>query len=195
MELMEALLTRNSAPPKIFAGPGPSDEELKEFLKAAVCAPDHGAIRPWRFRVIRGEARKALGQLFVDSLLRREPDADEKSVAKQRDRPLEAGVIVAVCAKIVANHPKVPPVEQILAAGLAADAILLAAQAKGYGGILLTGKPAYDPVVKAAFGLADKDAIVGFIFLGGLAAPPRAKRRPDPADFTSDWTGAVTDGG
>ncbi|KKK62910.1 hypothetical protein LCGC14_2999600, partial [marine sediment metagenome] len=78
--------------------------------------------------------------------------------------------------------------EQILAAGLAADAILLAAQAKGYGGILLTGKPAYDPVVKAAFGLADKAAIVGFVFLGGLAAPPRAKRRTDPAgDEISRW--------
>src|SRR3546814_20591902 len=71
--------------------------------------------------------------------------------------------------------------------------MLNAAQAKGYAGIMLTGVNARDPLVKSALGLAQKDEIIAFLYLGTPAEAPRAKRRPDPADFTREWTAPLGD--
>lgn len=190
--VLDALLTRNSTPPKLLDDPAPDDAALATMFEAAVCVPDHGAVRPWRFHVIRGDARFALGELFVDALHRREPDADARDEVKERSRPLRAPLIVAVCAEIVPDLPKVPPKEQIATTSAAAYALMLAANALGYGAIWLTGANARDPGVKAAFGLADKDEIVGFVYLGTQTGPVPDKARPDPDMLVREWTGNRT---
>jgi len=32
---------------------GPTRDDIQDILRAAVSAPDHGAIRPWRFVIIK----------------------------------------------------------------------------------------------------------------------------------------------
>ncbi len=191
MDVIETLKKRASAPWRILGEPGPSDEELRDFLEAAVSAPDHGAVRPWRFIVVRGGAREALGELFTEALLKRKPDADEATIEKDRERMRQVPLLIVVAARITPNHPKVPPVEQIVATGLAAQAILLAAQSKGYGGIMLTGDHAYDAHVKQGLGLKETDEIVSFVYIGTPEGEPRPKKRPDPAKFTIEWTGST----
>jgi nitroreductase len=191
MDVTELLKTRASAPWRILGEPGPSDEELREFLEAAVCAPDHGAVRPWRFIVVRGGAREALGELFTEALLKRKPDADEATIEKDRDRMRRVPLLIVAVARITHNHPKVPPGEQLVATGLAAQAILLAAQSKGYGGIMLTGDHAYDAHVKQGLGLTETDKIVAFLYIGTPEGEPRPKKRPDPAKFTVEGTGST----
>lgn len=191
MDVIETLKKRASAPWRILGEPGPSDEELRDFLEAAVSAPDHGAVRPWRFIVVRGGARDALGELFTEALLKRKPDADEATIEKDRERMRQVPLLIVVAARITPNHPKVPPVEQIVATGLAAQAILLAAQSKGYGGIMLTGDHAYDAHVKQGLGLKETDEIVSFVYIGTPEGEPRPKKRPDPAKFTIEWTGST----
>ena len=39
--------------------PAPSDAELTQIFEAAVAAPDHGELRPWRFIVLRDAAKEA----------------------------------------------------------------------------------------------------------------------------------------
>lgn len=189
MDITELLKTRASAAWRELGEPGPSDAELRDFLEAAVAGPDHGAVRPWRFIVVRGDAREAMGELFARALLKRKPDADEATIEKDRDRMRRVPLMIAVAARINPNHPKVPPSEQIVSAGIAAQAILLAAQAKGYGGVILTGDHAYDAGVKAGLGLRPGDEIVGFVYIGTAQGEQRPKKRPDPAKFTAEWTG------
>ncbi len=191
MDIVDFLKARGSTPWRVLGDPGPSEEEIQEFLAAAVTAPDHGAIRPWRFFVVRGGAREAMGEVFTEALLKRKPDADEATVEKDRDRMRRVPLLIVVAASIMENHPKVPPSEQLVATGLAAQALLLAAQAKGYGGVMLTGDHAYDSTVKAALGLKDKDQIVAFVYIGTPEGKMRPKRRPDATKFTRDWTGPV----
>ena len=189
MNVTEILKTRVSAPWRILGEPGPSDAELREFLEAAMTAPDHGAVRPWRFVVVRGAAREAAGKLFTEALLKRKPDADEATIEKDRERMRQVPLMITVAARITHDHPKVPPAEQLVATGLAAQAILLAAQAKGYGGVMLTGDHAYDAHVKQGLGLRETDEIVAFLYIGTAAGEQRPKKRPDPAKFTIEWTG------
>ena len=95
---------------------------------------------------------------------------------------MRSPVVVAVLAR-TKKHPKVPHVEQVVSAGQAALTLQLAAQAKGYGSVMLTGDNAYDPHVKQFFGLKDEDAIVAFLYLGTPSDKVPAKNRPEPQKY------------
>ncbi len=82
-------------------------------------------------------------------------------------------------------------IEQVLAAGAAAQNLLVAAHAMGFGAMWRTGDPAYDTRVKEALGLAPTDAIVGFIYLGTSAGRPAIPpNEPPAAAFVREWSGA-----
>jgi nitroreductase len=192
MDTIETLMSRNSVPPKLLSEPAPSEDALREILDTAVRAPDHGAIHPWRFHIVRGEARAQLSEIFVEALLKRDPDAPEAAITKERNRTRFAPIIIVACAKVTTDHPTVPVVEQIVSTGAAIQNIMNAAHAKGFGSFLSTGKNAQDPHVKQAFDLTNEDEIVGFVYLGTPKPGLSAKPRPDVMDFCSEWTGPVS---
>lgn len=189
MDALESLLTRSSVPARMLREPAPDGAELEVILETAMRAPDHASLRPWRFLIIRGDARRQLGELFADALCRRDPLADGAAREKELSRPMRSPLIVVVCADIVEGNPKVPAVEQIVTCGAAAQNMLNAAHAMGYAGIMLTGKNAHDPFVKQALGLKPKDEIIGFLYFGTADGEARPKKRPAAASFAREWTG------
>jgi nitroreductase len=188
MEAMDLLLHRHSA--TRLTAPGPDRASLDAMLRAALRAPDHGRLRPWQFVVIPAERREAFGSLLADSLRAREPGVSEQELERERGKALRAPVIVVAAAKVRTGH-KIPEIEQVLAAGAAAENVMLAAQAQGYGAMWKTGGPAYDPAVKQALGLSAGDAIVGFLYIGTEAGEPSPAKRPELGDHVSVWTGAT----
>ncbi len=189
MTTLEFLQSRASIPAKFLSEPAPTQEQLKQILTAAVSAPDHGVVRPWEFIVISGDARRKLGDLFAESARKREPDLSAEKIERQREKPMRSPMIVTVVANISEKHPKAPRIEQILSAGAAAQQILLAANALGFGSIWLTGANAFDESIKAALGIAAKNQIIGFLYLGTSKIPKPGISRPDSADFTRHWDG------
>jgi nitroreductase len=192
MDALELLATRASNGK--LGDPAPDAEAVRRALEAAARAPDHATLRPWRVRLVRGEARERLGEVFREALRRREPDASEDALEKARHKPLRAPLLIVVGARL-RDHPKAPRVEQVLAAGMAAHAILLSLYAQGYGAMLRTGDAAYDPMVKRALGFAPDDAIIGFVYAGTPTAPYPPIKRPRPSEFTEEWTGPAEGGG
>lgn len=178
-EFLTTLLSRAST--KTVTEPGPTDAQLRTIFEAAVRAPDHGKLRPWRFYVVRGDARQKLSNLFAAGAARREPNAIEK----EREKPLRAPVTIAVVAKITPGH-KIPEIEQTLSAGAAAMNILNATHALGFGAKWVTGGNCYDPEFKRDFGLDATDQLIGFIQIG-TPAEKVISNRPDPADFIIEW--------
>ncbi len=156
------------------------------MFRAALRAPDHAWLRPWRFQVISGEARQQLGQVFLDSLLASNPQADAAACSKAQHAPLRAPVMIVVICRYT-QHPKVPHQEQLLSAGCAAHAMLLAAEAQGYAGIWRTGSYVEDATVTEALGLADNEQIIGFLYFGSRdgAAKPLPARKVE--DYVSYW--------
>jgi nitroreductase len=151
-----------------------------------VRAPDHGRLRPWRFTVLRGDARNRLGALLAQAYRRRHPDATPAQTEKETNRPLRAPLVVVVGAKVnSACH--IPPIEQVLSAGAAAENIMVAAFALGYGCAWKTGEAAYDPEIKAAFGLEPDDAIVGFLYLGTNSKKPPPSAPVELTDHVVEW--------
>jgi nitroreductase len=189
MEALEAVLTRQSVPPTFLREPGPDDAALARILAAGACAPDHGRLRPWRFIVIRGKARERLGEVFVEALAKRQPDAAEAAIEQERLRPLRAPLLIAVAARIAKEHPKIPEIEQILSTAAAAQNLLLAAHAQGFGAKWLTGPNAYDQHVKSALGLAPDDRLLGFLHFGTIEGAPPAVPHADAGEHTVEWRG------
>ncbi|MDX1733805.1 MAG: NAD(P)H nitroreductase [Halioglobus sp.] len=183
-DLLSLLQQRNSAPR--LTEPAPSPAQMEEIFRAALRAPDHAWLRPWRFLVIRGERRSDFGELLESCLLARNPEADEAARDKARTAPLRAPMVI-VCAVRLSEHPKVPHVEQRLSAGCAAHAILLGAHACGFAGIWRTGDAAFDRAVMDGLGLADNEEIVGFIYLGTRDGAAKSVPELDAAEFVSDW--------
>lgn len=181
---------RRSVKADLLIDPAPSDDVLAGLLQTGMSAPDHGALRPWRFKIIRGDARLKLSDLFETALRRNDPQATEEMVAIIRSKPMRSPLILAIGVDIVENHPKVPPEEQLVAAACATENILLAAHAAGWGSVLLTGWPAFDETVRLGLGFQKKDRLVGFLYIGTISESPRTMARPDVAQFIENWTGA-----
>jgi nitroreductase len=186
MDALSALSTRTS--PVELGEPAPDDAAVETMLAAAVAAPDHGRLKPWRFIAVRGAALARLGEVMATALRAREPDAPEAAIAKERQKPLRAPLILVAAARPIAS-PKIPAVEQIVAVGAAAQNILLAAHALGFGAMWRTGAPAYDPAVKTALGLAATDEIVGFLYLGTARKTPAIVGREAPRASFVEWSG------
>lgn len=184
MEAMDLLLDRHSA--TRLAAPGPDQAALEAMLRAALRAPDHGRLRPWRFVVIPEGRREAFGELLARSLLAREPGASADELARERGKALRAPVIVVAAAHLRRGH-KIPEVEQLLAGGAAAQNVMLAAQAMGFGAMWKTGGPAYDAAVKQELGLEPDDAIVGFLYIGTETGEPSPAPRPTLEGHMTVW--------
>ena len=186
MNAIELLLTRESA--LKLQSPGPSADELDRIFASAVRAPDHGRLRPWHFVVIGEDQRGGFGDVMAESLRRRAPAASEGELQRERDKAFRAPVIVAVAAKIK-KDAKIPEIEQLASAAAAAQTIMLAAPALGYGAVWKTGAAAYDPQVKTALGLDEHDEILGFLYIGTNAGSPSLLPRPEARDFVTTWAG------
>ncbi|HSV83353.1 MAG TPA: nitroreductase [Ramlibacter sp.] len=170
-----------------LVAPAPNPVELRTILTAAVRAPDHGRLKPWRFFAVRGPALARLGDVMADALSRRIPGATEEQVRREREKPLRAPMVLVAAARVRADT-HIPAVEQILAVGAAVQNVLLAAGALGFGSAWKTGDAAYDEHVKAAFGLRPADAIVGFIYLGQPERPQPRPTSSDVSEVLSEWT-------
>lgn len=183
---IDLLLSRRSVVANLMEGPGPSAEDLRQILEAGMRVPDHGRLVPWRFMLIRGDARQALGQVIGKAFRRDNPDAEEKRVELERKRFVRAPVVVAVVSK-VDKEAKIPEWEQVLSAGAACQNLLVAALSLGYAAQWLTEWYAYEPLLLKALGLGDGDRIAGFLYIGD-AAPLGDRARPEFDDVVSEWT-------
>jgi nitroreductase len=168
MELFDAIMTRVSA--GRLAEPGPDAAQLARILEAAAHAPDHGRLRPWRIVALDPEGRRRFADAVVAARARRAPEPTEEQLAIERNKLMRSPTLVVIGCAVHRDHPKVPEIEQVLAAGAVAENLFLAAHALGFGVMWKTGPAAYDSQVKASVGLREQDHIVGIMHLGTRVA-------------------------
>lgn len=181
-----SLLTHHqSIPAAELIEPAPDELQLDAILQAAMSAPDHGNLHPFRFLIIKGEARTELSKVFEQAARNR--NLDETAILKQKSKPLRAPMIVLVIARII-QSPKIPEIEQILCAGCAAQHIQLACSSLGFGSIWLTGENCYDQMIYQSLGLQIDERLIGFIYIGSVSAPAIPKPRNNARDITQQWS-------
>jgi nitroreductase len=168
---LAALMQRRSVSPRRLGGPGPSADDWQAAVAAALRAPDHGGLVPWRMIEIPPGHRESLARLFADEKLRRDPMASADDLDRARSHALQASGLAAFVvsprrACIVPLH------EQWLAAGAALGNVLNALQAIGYGAIILSGDRCADRVLCRALGVSIEETLAGFISAGTVLTTP-----------------------
>ena len=117
------LLSRRSIVVRNMVEPGPTDEDLEKILRAGMRVPDHGRLTPWRFIVIRGDARDKMGKVLGEAFRMANPDSIDEQVEIEEERFARAPIVIAVLSRTVPKH-KIPEWEQVLSSGAACQNLL-----------------------------------------------------------------------
>jgi len=186
---LRALLSRRSVSPKRLVAPGPDLQTLDLLLQAALTAPDHGGLRPWRVIEFRAQQRTELAVLFEEEKLRRDPLATPLDLLRARDHALMPPVLLGF---VVAPHARtrIPLREQWLSAGAALGNLLNAAHLRGFGAIVLSGERCFDLQFTRALGVKADEELIGFVSIGTVAKEPPESHRPLSQAVWSCWPGA-----
>ncbi len=187
-QMGQALAARRSNG-RMTAAPVPRSV-IDAALSAALWAPDHRRLQPWRFWVVEGKSREQLGEVLAAAQLQDTPDADAALLDKLRQQPLRAPVVVVAGLRHQVDS-KVPLIEQVLSMGAAIENFLLMIEAQGYQAMWRSGLLMGHDHVKQAFGLGVDDRLCGFLYVGQAEhmLPPH-----DPVPFAGlvqDWDGPV----
>jgi nitroreductase len=173
-DLLEPLLTRRSVGK--FADAGPTDAEIDAMLQAAVTVPDHGALRPWRLVVVRGESRGAFGDALADAGRYANPELPPAIAEKLRGKAFVAPALIAVVARVDAGA-KIPVWEQVASASCAGYAIALAAHQLGLGAMWKSTPFQSGPLLREVLDMSEDDQFLGWVNVGRIpAARPDAPR-------------------
>lgn len=182
---LSLLRTRRSGKPRDLVAPGPDAAQLRQILEIALRTPDHGKLAPWRFVIVPQDRRAHLADLLDSAYRREKPDAGRLELESMQQFAHQApALVVALSAPIQGS--KIPLWEQELSSGAAIMNLLHASHALGFAAGWLTGWPAYNEDVRAAFAQGG-ERIAGFIFIGTPGRPQEERPRPDYDQIVSVW--------
>ncbi len=179
MDVFEAIHNRHSIK-KVKQDAVPR-EMIEKLLDAAVQAPNHYKVRPWRFVVLTGEARHRLGDVMSASLRDRHPEYPREAFDKAHATPFQAPVVIAVGVE-KPSEAKISQIENISAVAAAIENLLLAAHALGLGAKWRTGEWTDDVKVKEFLGFEADQHVLGFIYVGYPELAAEYPRRPSYED-------------
>ena len=187
---LATLLSRRSVSPRRLTHPGPTRAELDSIFDVGLRAPDHCGLLPWRVIEFDERCRGALADLFEAEKLRRDPLASQEDRDRAREHATRSPVVLAFVVRPV-RHPLVPVYEQWLSAGAALGNMLMAAQASGYGAIILSGERCHDGLLRAALGLTEGETLAGFISIGTVSKAPSPAAPKSRDSVRSVWSQPV----
>lgn len=184
MDAIDALLGRNSA--SRLLAPAPEGAIRDTIFRAALRAPDHGGLRPWRFLIVEGVARDRLGDALANAWSRHRAQATPEELAKLRAAPLRAPLVIVLSACVTALA-KVPEIEQKLSVACAVQNMQIAAHALGFGSIWRSGAVTYTAELKLELGLPEDQHLLGFLYLGSVAGPSKPISEPECEKYFQAW--------
>ena len=183
---IDALLTRRSN--KMVQAPAPNADQLKLILQSAVSAPDHSALRAWRFVIVHKADIGKLADMAIDATRKSGREITQQKEQNMRKWLSEVPLLVGMAYQISHDNSKVPEIEQTLSMGAAAMNIQNAANMLGFATYWSTGLGTYTEEVPAALGFDTLDyRFVGFLAIGTPISAQPAMPRADVMTMTHTW--------
>jgi len=184
-EALRFLARRRSVSAMSLTAPGPDDQALTDLMRIAARVPDHGKLAPWRFIILRGDAKDAFAEQITPLADSQVNPVKAKAALRKLTRP-------PVCIAVISRHipGEIPEWEQRQSASAVCHQMLLAAAAMGWGANWITDWYSYDPRALALLGVGEGEQVAGYLYLGTATEAPQERPRPDIAPITSEWAPA-----
>jgi len=186
MEVIEIIKSRRSI--GLVEAKDIPDETIEILLDAATWAPNHKNTEPWKFRVVKGEARIKLGDKMAEITAKKYShlsiDELNSKIEKSKNGPLRAPVIIVLA---VSPSGKVPEIEEYVACGCAMQNLLLTATEKGIATFVRTGDIAFEKELNQYLQLEETDTIVGLIYAGYPKTNTPITKKRIPASQKTIW--------
>lgn len=180
MDAIDALMSRRSYARGNLIQPAPNKEQIEIILQAAMTAPDHGNLKPWRFVLVQGQGIEDLSILVKQKYASTLSEEDLDSFVKEISA---TPMMLFVCSDLTLEH-NVTVLDQQLAGAAACEHILLAIHALGFAGIWHTSE--VDDDLRYLLDLKKEDDVLGVLSIGTPKRTSQAKRRSF-ANFTQTW--------
>lgn len=182
MNTLDFLQRRRSC--KKFGDIAPTKEQLNEMFKAALRAPDHGRLKPYRFVVINN--KQTLNHCLLAAV--EEFDLGEHGLGKAEKLTHQSPCVIAVIAKLDPNNPKVPTWEQMISAGCATYALELAANVQGFETVWISKKWIEATALRQALSCTEHEKVIGLVMIGS----PKEGNEVSKAAETEETNGFVS---
>tara|TARA_B100001057_G_scaffold228725_1_gene228998 strand:+ start:468 stop:1037 length:570 start_codon:yes stop_codon:yes gene_type:complete len=181
METINTLLTRVSV--SNLTDPYPLKKDMDLVYQAALRAPDHGRLRPWRFIQVTDSGRERLGNIFVKSA-KKNNIIEESKLSKFKLLPLRAPMVIILITNVM-DVPKIPPTEQIQSTAAATQNMMLALHDMGFGSIWKTGAftSINNKFIAEDLSLSKNSEVVGYLYVG----TPKGNIKDIPELKNSDY--------
>ncbi|WP_324683585.1 nitroreductase family protein [Bibersteinia trehalosi] len=181
MNTLDFLQRRRSC--KKFGDIAPNRDQLEHMFKAALRAPDHGRLKPYRFVVI--ENKQALYQALLAAVT--EFNLGERGLEKAEKLSSQAPTVVAAIAKLDDQNKKVPAWEQMVTTGCATYALQLAANVQGFETVWISKHWVQGKAMREMLTCKENEKVIGLILIGS----PQDKAEITTATETENTEGFV----
>mgnify|MGYP000182060918 FL=1 len=176
-EAVRSLLrNRSSIFPAMYTDEPVDDAIIQDMLENANWAPNHKKTEPWRFKVIKGNARNRLAEVLSSTYksITSTESFSEKKFNKLSKIPMRAGAIIAICMQRDPNE-SLPEWEELAAVSMAVQNMWLTATSYGLGGYW--SSPGLIKHLGEFLGLEEGERCLGLFYLAHHNAPEIPRER------------------
>ncbi|WP_141732563.1 nitroreductase family protein [Oligoflexus tunisiensis] len=174
-EIYSFLAQRRSS--SVLVEPRPDRDTVEKILQVGGTVPDHGSLKPYRFVVVEGEGRETFADALVNAGLEAKGSLEEKKQAKLKSKAYAAPMQIVIIFSPKENE-KIPEWEQMASASCTGYAMVLAANALGFGAVWKSF--AFDPgsLMTRTFQLQARERVLGWVNIGTEKERERSSRSP-----------------
>ena len=183
--LLSLINSRQNVAPKRLVVPGPSQQQLEKIFCAAVTAPDHGLLQPWRFILIPKHKRDELGTAFVHALKERDMNASQVQIDLAYTKAFRAPCVMICVLSNKVSQPHIPKNERLISLGCAIQNMLLMAQSMSIGCGITSGQAINSAPMKELFQLSSHEEGICFLNFGTVKEYKPKRPIPNPLSFFS----------
>ncbi len=182
----EIIRNRKSVYPRFFTDQPVSDSEIWQLLEAANWAPTHRMTEPWRFIVLQGEKKEALGDFLAAAYKEQHAESgfSERKFHSKKEKAVKSSAVIAI---ILQRDPeeRLPEWEELAAMSASVQNLWIMACSMGLGGYwsspkAIIGRPEF-------LALPEGQTCYGLFYLGHHNMPEVPRERKPIADKVQWW--------
>ena len=181
--ILDIIQKRRSVFPVQYNDKPITKELIAQVLEAANWAPNHRKTEPWRFKVLQGNSKDALGTFLANKYQEIEAKPKKIKIKKLLENPSKAGAIIAICMQRDLSE-SVPEWEEIAATAMAVQNMWLACTELEIGSYW--SSPGLIKYMDEFFELSEGERCLGFFYMGYYDEPLQEGVR-QPIDEKVEW--------